>query len=336
MKESGTMKLKKWLSRALVLAMVVALMIPVPVAAKSSGGGKLVKSVTYYSPVKTGGWQAETKVSYKYGKKAMPTEITTTNYYSYFLGVPVSGSSNTTAIKYKGKSAKLYDSAGFLFAKRSYKGGKLVSYSSDNKTTSRALKADGKTVYDLTKFSATVGHESYFKNGLAKASDYTSSYLDSDNKSWAYTENTVYAWTQKKGVPSAVVTTSVKTGKDDRQTFDGKAESEYAIFNSKGFAVEIGKVNKEGKNVPDYAIQYTMKKGKVASAVVYEIDSKGVPTPVSMVKFAYTNKSISKTKNFNMINSLVDRAYGEGIDSEYEEVYEYSTSVGIPGGFSWY
>ena len=265
----------------------------------------------------------------------MPTEITTTSYDSYFLGVPVSGSSSTREIKYKGKSAKSYDSAGFLAGKRTYKGGKLASYSTDDKTTSRAVKDDGKTVYDLTEFSATVGHQSYFKNGLAKASDYTASYLDSDNKSWAYTENTVYAWTQKKGVPSAVVTTSVKTGKDSWRTFDGKAESEYAIFNSKGFAVEIGKV-KEGKNVPEYAIQYTMKKGKVASAVVYSIDDKGVPTPAAMMKFAYTKKSASKSKTFNMINSLINRAYKEVVEEEYDFVYESATGVGIPGGFSWY
>ena len=52
------MKLKRWLSRALVLAMVVALMIPVPVAAKG-GSGKLVKSVTVYSLQDSGRWEAD-------------------------------------------------------------------------------------------------------------------------------------------------------------------------------------------------------------------------------------------------------------------------------------
>ena len=300
------MKLRRWLSRALVIAMVVALMIPVPVAAKSSGGGKLVKSVTYYDAQSSGGWQITSKVSYKYGKKGMPTEVEEVYYNDFFLGVPVGGTKVTETYKYKGKTAKAYDSAGFYTGKTTFKGGKVASYSGESKLSEKRQKEDG-TYYDYAQFEARVGHASYFKNGLAKATDFASSHQDSDNFTSSYTSNTVYAWTQKKGVPSAVVTTTV-----GNQVINGKASegngtpySNYALFNSKGLTVESGYVDKDGKNVPRNVIQYTMKKGKVASAVVYSVDDKGVPTPVSMMKFTYTKTNASKTKYFNMMNSLV-------------------------------
>jgi hypothetical protein len=309
MKESGTMKLKKWLSRALVLAMVVALMIPVPVAAKSSGGGKLVKSVTYYSPQEAGGWQVTGKTTYTYGKKGMPTAITDTTYNSYFLGVPVGGESETRTVKYKGKTAKYYDSAGFIQGKATFKGGKTVTYSWNDKTSDKVMK-DGKWI-DFATFTSYTGHYSYFKNGLAKASDSTYTYQNSDNDSEAVVTNSVYAWTQKKGVPSAVVATFVRNavynGKPDED--NGKAESSYAVFNSKGLTIESGEIV-DGKNVPSYSIQYTMKKGKVDTAVVYSIDSKGVPTPARMYKFKYAKGSVSKAKYFNMMNSLIGHTTG--------------------------
>jgi hypothetical protein len=313
MKESGTMKLKKWLSRALVLAMVVALMIPVPVAAKSSGGGKLVKSVTYYTVDGSGqGWEVARKVTYKYGKKNTPAEYTNTSYTT-FLGIPVRGDSDTYKVKYGKKSAKKYDTAGFVMGKDTFKGGNLVSWSSDSKWSEKRKNETTGAVTDWAAFNATVGHASYFKNGLMKAEDSTESYADSDNDNYAYTENAVYAWTQKKGVPSMMVKTSVKNGTEqfydyyeDKvyvEKYDGKAKTEYAIFNAKGFVVESGNVE-DGKNVPDTAYTYTMKKGKVDTVVIYSVED-GKPTPQRMMKFAYTKKSVSKTYNLKVINSLV-------------------------------
>ena len=77
------MKFKRWLSKALVLAMVVALMIPVPVAAKG-GGGKLVKSVTtyQYEQLKSGAgrWKATSQQTFKYDKKNYPVELGRISY----------------------------------------------------------------------------------------------------------------------------------------------------------------------------------------------------------------------------------------------------------------
>ena len=292
------MKLKKWLSRGLVLAMVLALMVPVPVAAKSNGGGKLVKSVTYYDVDDSGAWalrdpeDGSAKVTFKYGKKNTPSAVTYT-WYNTFLGVPVSGGSSTYEIKYKGNKATEYDTAGFVSSKSTFKNGNLTSWSSDSKESWKTK--EGK---DYARFSAEVGHASYFKNGLMKAEDYTSSSMNSDNVSTVSTSNAVYAWTQKKGVPSMMYRTSVASYNDN------EAETSYAVFNSKGLVIEEGSVV-DGKNVPDYAYVYTMKKGKVKEAVVYSIDEKGTPTPLTMMKFAYTNKSISKTTNLKMINDLV-------------------------------
>lgn len=304
--------MKKWLSRALVLAMIVAMMVPMPVAAaKSSGGGKLVASVTYYDVDATGqGWDIQSKTSYKYGNGNMPTEITRTWYTDKFLGVPVGGSSSTQKIKYSKKSEKRYDSAGFLSGKAALKGGKVVSYSEDNKTSRKRTKADG-TVYDFAEFSAEVGHASYFKNGLAKATDGTWSYQDSDNISYAYTNNSVFAWTQKNGVPSMMYRTTVWNGKgydfeeEEYYNFDGTPSTDYAVFNSKGLVIEAGSVE-NGKNVPDTAITYTMKKGKVDTAVIYSVNEKGVPQPQAMLKFKYTKKSVSKAFNLRMMNDLIE------------------------------
>lgn len=299
------MKLRRWLSRALVLAMVVALMIPVPVAAKSSAGGKQVKSVTYYDVDGSGqGWVVDRKVSYTYGKKNMPTEVTYT-HYTTFLGVPVSGSSSTFKVKYGKKSGKEYDTAGFVSGKFTFKGSNITSWSSESKWSEKRKKADG-TVVDWASMSAQVGHAAYFKNGLMKSEDATYSGTNSDNNQYAWTQNAVYAWTQKKGVPSMMVQTWVANGKDeDGFTYDGKAQTYYAIFNSKGLVVEEGVVS-EGKNEPFAAYTYTMKKGKVDTVVRYYVDPETKqPKPSQMLKFKYTKKSVSKTYNLRVINSIL-------------------------------
>jgi hypothetical protein len=289
--------------------MVVALMIPMPVAAKSSAGGKLVKSVTTYGVDKTGqGWEFSDyytdKVTYKYGKKNTPTEITYTNYTTY-LGVPVAGSSTTTKIKYKGKTAKEYDTAGFVNSKTTFKKGNAVSWSWEYKWSEKRKNAAG-AVIDWANQDASIGHASYFKNGLMKAQDRTDAGVNSDNDSYTYTENSVYSWTQKKGVPSLMYATTVENGKDDwGRTYDGTPSTKYAVFNTKGLVVEEGYVV-DGKNVPDKAYTYTMKKGKVDTVVVYDVDPETKqPTPEKMMKFKYTNKSVSKTFNLKMMNSLV-------------------------------
>lgn len=297
--------MKKWLSRGIVLAMVMALMIPAPVLAKSGkGGGKLVKSVTYYEPEDGGGWHIEGKKSFTYGKKNTPSTVTDTGYTTY-LGIPVAGESQTYNIKYKGKKATIYDSAGFVSAKETYKGRNLVSWSSDSKSSHKEQKDDG-TWYDWASFSASVGNATYFKNGLMKSQNVTRTGLNSDNDSYAYTDSSVYAWTQKKGVPSMMYCTSVWNGKnEDGRTGDGTPGTNYAIFNAKGFVVESGYVW-EGKNYPTMAFTYTMKKGKVDTVVAYFVDDEtGQPTPTGMMKFKYTKKSISKAYNLRMINSLV-------------------------------
>lgn len=298
------MKLKKWLSRGLVLAMVLALMVPVPVAAKSNGGGKLVKSVTVYTPDASGNWalgndRGADKTSFKYGSKNSPIEITNTDYTTY-LGIPVSGNSSTYKIKYKGSKATEYDTAGFVSGKYTLKNGSLTSWSWDRKSSSKTKEGT-----DFAYLDAGIGHASYFKNGLMKAEDSTYSGMDSANNSYAYTNNAVFAWTQKKGVPSLMYATYVTTGKDDDgYEYNGTPSTRYAIFNTKGLVIEAGDVV-DGKNVPDTAYTYTMKKGKVKEAVMYSIDSKGTPTPEKMWKFAYTKKSVSKTFYLKMMNDLV-------------------------------
>jgi len=306
----------------------VAMMIPAPVLAKSSkSGGKLVKSVTFYNADnETGSWNAYSRTTYKYDKKNNPVEVKNVSLKSY-LGIPVSGGvqyMNTYKYKYKGKtpkSGKAYDGAGFVRAKRTYKGGKLATWTTDSKSSKKKL-IDGKVV-EYANFDATVGNATYFKNKLQKATSVRSTSLNSDNDASDYTDSTVYAWSQKKGVPSVMYATSVRTGTytswdevwDDEEnewvatkkvtkSYDGTPSTRYAIFNTKGLVVESGNIV-DGKNVDRVAYVYTMKKGRVDTVVKYSVDSKGNPTPLTMMKFAYTKTKISKTRNFNMINSMV-------------------------------
>jgi hypothetical protein len=180
------MKLKRWLSRALVIAMVVALMIPVPVAAKG-GGGKLVKSVTEYSMRDNGNWRAESKTTYTYDKKNYPVEIGEIEYSSYFLGMPVGGTKSVETVKYKykgksPKSAKVKDGSGNIVQTRKYKKGRVVSLANTRLTSTENYDYSGdKPVYRGENTRSKVWNEtvSYNKYGLATGYVYsgTSEYV---------------------------------------------------------------------------------------------------------------------------------------------------------------
>lgn len=305
------MKLKRWLSRALVLAMVVALMIPVPVAAKG-GGGKLVKSVTVYELRDSGRWQATRQLTYKYDKKNYPAEIGTVSYNSWFLGVPVGGTKTvrTAKYKYKGgspKSAKFKDGAGKVTETRKYKKGKAVSVKSSDLHSSevyewvndtRVFKGDDVYQEDVNE-SLT-----YNKYGLATGfvTTYNEASTTAAGAASTSTETYVgtFANTHKKGVPSMIITdrsssgTSVSPGNtyswqenadgswvenSNGAISQGKDDyiyKDYAYFNGKGLVYQTGEIRidtKTGLQVvfPERQIDYVMKKGKVTQAVVYTL-----------------------------------------------------------------
>lgn len=307
--------------------MVVALMVPMPVLAKGKSGGKLVKSVESYSYQPSGRWKAESKRTFKYDKKKNPVEFGTIDYDGQtFLGVPVGGTKTVTTAKYKykgktPKSAKFKNGAGKIASTRKYKKGRVVSMAFSQNTSNEdwdwVEAADGTEtkVYkgDDVSTETSIVNVAYDKKGLATA--YASAYARSTTYAdgtapynSSYNTNETYTNVQKKGIPSLILTAwthvSGTSTTPDTDTF-------YDKFNSKGLVVESGYISKtNGAYIPTTIIQYSMKKGKVSQAVVYDVDANEAgaitkTTPETLYKFKYAKTKISKARYFKMVNSFV-------------------------------
>ena len=321
------MKMKRWLSRGIVLAMVVALMVPMPVLAKGKSGGKLVKSVERYTYQPSGRWKAESKQTFKYDKKKNPVEFGHISYGDQtFLGVPVGGTKTVTTAKYKykgktPKSAKFKNGAGKIDSTRRYKKGRVVSIAYSQRTSDEDYtwveNPDGTEtkVYkgDDVSAESSIVSIAYDKKGLATA--YASAYAEnttyadgSTPYNYSSSTNETYTNVQKKGIPSLILTAwshvSGTSTTPDTETY-------YDKFNSKGLVVERGFISKtNGAYIPTTIIQYSMKKGKVSQAVVYDVDANEAgaitkTTPETLYKFKYAKTKISKARYFKMVNSFV-------------------------------
>lgn len=270
------MKKRSLIAKCLTLAMVFALMVPVPVAAKSAKGGKLVKSVTEYTYQESSGrWKATSKENFKYDKKKNPVTFETIYYNEYFLGVPVSGTKTVTTAKYKykgksPKSMKQKDGAGKVIETRKYKKGRVVSITSSKKTSTEAKdEVTGAFKGDNIKSGSSVTKIAYNKKGLIKSETISSAnsetYVDaSQSNSSNGTDVYTYAVTHKKGIPSYIlsnysyidtytdptVTRSYQQNADGTWTsiYNGVPESgkddtitnRYTKFNKNGLAIEYG------------------------------------------------------------------------------------------------
>jgi len=264
-------------------------MVPMPVAAKSAAGGKLVKSVEAYN-VSNGSWKLAEKDSFTYDKKGNPKTIKQTYGYTFFAGVPVDATVNTLTAnyKYKGskiKSMKLKNEFGKVVRSATYKNGNAVAISSEDKSMNDA---------GVAEIDTNVTNAAYNKSGLAVASSYSWTEANSQTGTDTGSFAEVYAWTQKKGIPSLVLSND---GSADAVTY-------YTRFNGKGLATESGTIDEKGAYVPSYVVTYTMKKGTVKEAIVYRIKN-GTPEPESMYKFKYTKKKASAKKYMNMMNDLI-------------------------------
>lgn len=313
------MKLKRWLSRGIVLAMVVALMVPMPVAAKSSkAGGKLVKTVTYYHWNANGNrWEKGSKVDFTYDKKGNPVKVDDTSYGNHFLGVPTAQSTETSTakFKYKGKSLKSMkerNEAKSVIETRKYKGGKAVNVMS-TKYDSEFI-AQGVEKVTVTDENTAY---TYNKNGLVVStlSTVNKTYNDGTKPGVRY-DAMNYAVTESKGVPSLI---QAIDGGSSWSDADGAGQEaavtypdDYSLFNGKGLVIEEGyyKDDKAAAHEAYRWVEYTMKKGKVTQAVVYANvwdEEKGVAVkqPLSRITFKYAKKSISKVRYLSMINDLV-------------------------------
>lgn len=172
-------------------------------------------------------------------------------------------------------------------------------------------------------------------------------YADGKTSSEVSTYVGTYVATQKKGVPSLIVanrsnsrTRTSAAGtyfeqnnadgswieNDNGTVSSGKSEhiwNDYAMFNGKGLVIETGEIRVDTKTgvqtvFPSRRIDYVMKKGKVAQAVVYSLDTtenNGVVTvtkqeATTMYQFKYAKAKANKVRYLSMINSFVGTAGG--------------------------
>lgn len=301
------MKLKRWLSRGIVLAMVVALMVPMPVAAKSSAGGKLVKSVeTYYISDDGAKWIPSSKTTYTYDKKNNPKEVKTLDYEKMiFDTIPISGSTTTTTFKfkYKGKtpkSLKVMNDVGRVTTSRQYSKGKVAKVYSDYID----IVKDETTKAFVDNSEHYLNAYAYDKNGLVTVRSFVGTYNDGTSEA-----NYTYFIQQKKGIPSYIFQSYASGKFTDKagkvETYPAEKSGWYETYNGKGLAVQSGNFDAEtGKYTARYTVQYVMKKGKVAEAVIFEfVDGK--EKPLTKYVFKYNKTSVSKARYMKMINSFV-------------------------------
>ena len=300
--------MKKWFSRGIVLAMVLVMMVPMPVAAKGGkGSGKLVKSVTAYYPNSAGtGWVANSKTTYTYDKKNNPKEIKKVTYDEHLFGVPVSGELHVTTMKFKykgkkAKSSKVKNEIGVVTARSSYKNGKPVST-----TYTKAYSSnDGTPAAEAYQHTDTVVM-AFAKNGLPASRTVSSSTQKTGVNPYTSStvETTTYAWTQKKGIPSLVYTTKTEAHNGGPAS---NPKMYYTVFDGKGLALESGDMEKNTVPKPQYRFTYTKKKGKVTQVVV---TNAATGKAVKMFTFKYNRTRISKTRYMSMINSIVGYSKG--------------------------
>ena len=358
------MKLKRWLSRALVLAMVVALMIPVPVAAKSSGGGKLVKSVTVYDYQKASGrWKAISQDSYKYDKKNYPVEIGETTYTEWFLGVPVNGNKKVSTIKYKykgksPKSAKVKDGSGKVVSTRKYKSGKVVSIASASMTSDEVTDWVGDTeVFKGDNVYASNGttNISYNKSGLAVSTTYAGAnsekYVSGSADAGTNNNTNFYAITHKKGVPSLIIRSNANGYTSSSVSAGGSSSSSYQR-NADGTWVRVNNgVTTYGKtDVTNYYSTFD-KNGRVVEEGEIDIDSttglqKIFPTYryVYSVKKGKVNQVVGyslETNEYGVVTKITPDTlwqfkYTKAKASKVRYLSMINSFLGATGFFAWY
>ena len=324
-------RMKSLLTKALILAMVICLLIPMPVAAKSKAkDGKLLKSVTYYDYNDSRkGFDKNQKTEYTYDKKNNPSEIKTTNFTTRW-GIPWSASFTIDKPKYKykgstAKTMKLKNSVGRVVDSRKYSKGKLKSSS----WTNNYKKANGGYYNSNGKESMT-----YNKKGFATKRVYSYNYSEKTvytNSSGAvtstYSDNssgtriTTYTITQKKKIPSFILASQMSSSKwsdsdgDSGSYSSSEPDLYYTKFNKRGFVTESGyisvnSVTKAQTYHPEYKVKYKTKKGVIVKATVYSLTTNESGTitksvPESMYKFKYIKTKINPQRYYNMLNSII-------------------------------
>jgi hypothetical protein len=285
--------MKKWLSRGLVLAMIVAMMIPMPVAAKakSDKGGKVVKTVSTWAYDNTAKkYVPVSKTSYQYDKKGNLTEKKKA-YLDSFMGVlPYANWTSVTTYKnkYKGNSLKkstATDANGTIVGVYNYKKGQLKT-SNEVSFLNDSMRMDVAATYQ------------YNKKGYKTLVYGSTAYTNETPFTWAQG----YSWTMKKGLPYVV-------GKTSTSTYKGVTTPntpQYAICNDKGLVIESGEIV-NGVVTPHAQYAYAYKGGKVVTAQSFTVlnGNRATLQQSGLWQFTYTSDKLNKADYAAQINDEV-------------------------------
>lgn len=302
----------KRVSVLLSLALMITLVAPVPAMAAS--GGKLVKSVKRYDYYKLEKYNPSTS---NYDVLKAKYEITYKDTFKYSKAYPTSieslvyngGVGYTSTLKYKmkknkPKSMKLKNS--------------LKKVSTKNKYNKKGFLTKS-TYTDYFKRDKTTETYKYNKNGFVTAYAYN----NTDKNMWGteinvWKRNYTYSYKMKKGLPKDLVITAVTSHsytdtQDPSDSYNGTPSTStyFATFNGKGLITSVGYVY-GGTRYVNYTVKYKTKKGKVVSAVVYDVEETNdngtvkKQTPARKYTFSYAKDKAAKGRYANMINSMLE------------------------------
>jgi hypothetical protein len=270
---------KRVLSLATIFAVMVVMLMPAPVMAASSGGNLLSNVKCYNYDTGTKKYRLYSETDYVY-EKGYPTEVSTTNY--------AVGDLDYSKVKYKmskglPKTAKHYNE---------------INIKDENWTYTKGLrtKVVRKLAFYRIKWTET------FKYSKGFVTSYKNEYYSKDPGSAAITSTYTcsYKYVMSKGLPKTMESTCVDS--DDPTDIHKNIVS----YNNKGLITDVQRINSDGQAEKVKMIKYTVKKGVVTQAVVYNNYDSGLMVPETKYVFTYTNSKAGKARFANMINATVD------------------------------
>lgn len=274
--------------------MIIALMVPAPVAAKSKTTAKKIKTVTEYGPnYKDGKWNGTwtqyEKDTYTYDSKGNLETLAMTSDYDYLFGVlPVGGDTFTKTYKYtykgkKLKTRKVKDTSGTIIEEDKYnkKGYKVSSVE----------RKYGRTDWNPASVRTETKTMTYDGKGNNTS---TLAFITSDEsgetESWTEMTTKVYMGS----MTLATTTNSV----DSKDAVKETTVTSNGLVSNKTYSFDY-----DGKEVwkRTYVAMYTMSKGMVKEAVVYDT-TDGKMDPVRRFVFTYNKDKISKSEHKGQVN----------------------------------
>ena len=283
---------RKWISLAVIAAMVLTVFAPMPALAKSKAKDPaLVKKVTMKRYNQTSKrWELSIVSTYSY-KKAYPVQIKRVSYENGKRDGYDSNEKN----RYKFSKKKLPKSR--VMTNTSYAPGEKPWVSKSTFKYNKKGLPVKRTYISSGGTWKTINTYKYNKKGFMTSSTYAG--YDKVNGKFVLNEKGTekYIVKQKKGLPRMIRSVPQK----------GESYYSYEKYNKKGLLVQEGYVSK-GKTTVEYTYKYKMKKGRVVTATRYYIDG-GKKYPSRQWTFAYGKTKISKERYARMIDGIMGTVF---------------------------